>query len=115
MGGDCWIRVVTTGYGCRACAAWLLSAVGVKRFAGQGEVGLAEGFVLSRVGVDELRDVAGQCLPVVDQLSFADLLTHPCTDHVDTHNRAVLLANQLDEALGRQDLALAVATEAVVV
>ena len=70
---------------------------------------------MCRVCVDQLGDVRGQRLPVVDQLGFTDLLAHPGADHVDTHDGAVLLADQLDEALGLQDLALAVAAEAVLV
>jgi hypothetical protein len=33
--------------------------VGVQGFAGEGQVGLAEGFVLGRVGVDERSHVFG--------------------------------------------------------
>src|SRR5665647_2067882 len=91
------------------------SGVCVQRLPGQRQVGFAEGFVLGRVRVDELGDVGGQRLPVVDQLGLADLLAHTGADHVDTDDRAVLLADQLDEALGPQDLALAVAAEVVVV
>src|SRR4051794_5410453 len=64
--------------------------------------------------VDQLRDVGRQGLPVVDELGLADLLAHARTDHVHADDRAVLLPDQLDEALGLQDLALAVATEVVV-
>ena len=91
------------------------SGVGVKGFAGQGEVGLAEGFVLGRVGMDQLCDVGGQGLPVVDQLSFADLFTHPGADHVHPDNGAILLTNQLDKARRAQNLALAITAEVVVV
>src|SRR4051812_8661046 len=43
------------------------SAVHVKRLAGESKVGLAERLRLRRVRVDELRDLAGQRLPVVDE------------------------------------------------
>ena len=42
---------------------------------------------------------SGMCLPVDDELGLADLLTHPGADHVHADDRAVLLADELDEAL----------------
>src|SRR5688572_19661554 len=82
------------------------SAVRVQRFAGQGEVGLAEGLVLGRVGVHERGDVLGLRVPVVDQLRLADQLADPRADHVDAHHRAggALAAglDQFDRALGLQ-------------
>ncbi len=85
----------------------------VQRLAGEREVRLAQRLVLGRVRVDERGDVLGVRLPVVDQLGLADQLADPGADHVDADHRAVLLADQLDEARGLQDLALAVAAEVV--
>ena len=81
--------------------------------AGEGEVGLAERLVLGGVGVHQRGDVCGVRLPVVDQLGLADELADPVADEVDADDRAVLAADQLDEALGLEDLALAVAAEVV--
>jgi hypothetical protein len=67
------------------------------------------------VGVHELGDVFREGFPVVDQLSLADLLAHPRADHVHADDRAVDDPDQLDEARGLEDLALAVAAEVVVV
>ena len=81
--------------------------------AGEREVGLAERLVLGGVGVHERGDVVGVRLPVVDELGLADQLADPVADQVDADDRAVLAADQLDEALGLEDLALAVAAEVV--
>src|SRR5690348_15495874 len=91
------------------------SRVGVQRLPGKSQVRLAERLVLARVGVDQLRDLGREGLPVHDQRGLADLLAHPGTDHVYADDRAVLDAYQLDEALRTQDLALAVAAQVVVV
>src|SRR6185312_6969625 len=87
------------------------SAVGVQWLAGQREVGLAHCLGLRRVGMDELRDLAGQRLPVVDQLGLGQQLPDPAADHVHADHGAVLLLDQLDRARGLQDLALAVGGE----
>src|SRR5690606_1200011 len=87
----------------------------VKRLAGQREERLAERLVLRGVGVDERRDVLGVRLPVHRGLRFADQLTDACADHVHADDRAVLDADDLDVARGADDVALAVAGEAVVV
>jgi hypothetical protein len=54
----------------------------VERLAREGQVGLADGLRHRRVGVDELRDLAGQRLPVGDELrlgdELADALARPC-------------------------------------
>src|SRR5262245_42322799 len=91
------------------------SGVCVQGLARQGQVCLAERLVLCRVRMDETCDVLRVRLPVDDELALADLLAHPGTDHVDTDDRSVLLAHQLDEALGGEDLGLAVAAEVVLV
>ena len=59
------------------------------------------------------RDVVGVRLPAVDQLRLADELADPVADHVDAEHGAVDEADQLDEALGLEDLALAVAAQVV--
>ena len=61
------------------------------------------------------RDVLGVGLPVDDELRLADLLAHPRADHVHPDDRPVDLAHELDEALGAEDLGLAVAAEVVLV
>ena len=81
--------------------------------AGEGEVGLAEGLVLGGVGVHQGGDVLGVGLPAVDQLGLADQLADAVADEVDADDGAVGAADQLDEALGLEDLALAVAAEVV--
>ena len=83
--------------------------------AREREVRFAECLVLRRVGVDEWCDVFRKCFPVVDELRFADLFSDARTDHVQPDNRPVLLADQLDEPGGAEDLGLAVATEVVLV
>ena len=85
----------------------------MQRLAGQGQVGLAEGLVLGGVRVHERRDVLGVRLPAVDQLGLADELADPVADQVDADDGAVLAADELDEALRLEDLALAVAAEVV--
>src|SRR4051812_15506193 len=91
------------------------SAVRVQRLPGKCQVRLAERLVLARVGVDQLRDLGREGLPVDDQRRLADLLAHPGADHVYAHHRAVLDPHELDEALRTQNLALAVAAEVVAV
>jgi hypothetical protein len=83
--------------------------------AGEGQVRLAQGLVLRRVGVHELRHLGRVRLPVVDELRLADELTDPGADHVHADHRAVLHPDQLHEAGRLEDLALAVATQVVVV
>src|SRR4051812_32712690 len=90
------------------------SAVYVQRLAGERHVGLAQRLVLRRVHVHELGDVGRVRLPVVDQLGLADELADPRTHHVDADHRTVRDADQLDEALRLEDLALAVAAQVVV-
>src|SRR3712207_6155216 len=90
------------------------SAVHVQRLAGQGQVRLAEGLALRRVGVDEAGDVVGLGLPVVDELGLGDELADPAADHVHTDDRAVDGLDELDGAGGLADLAATVATEVVV-
>ena len=85
----------------------------MQRLAGQGQVGLAERLVLGGVGVDQGCHVVGVGLPAVDQLGLADQLADPVADEVDAEDRPVGAAYELDEALGLQDLALAVAAEVV--
>ncbi len=63
--------------------------------------------------MDELGHLGGQGLPVVDQLTLGDELAHALAHHVDPEHRAVLLRNDLDGALGADDLALRVAAEVV--
>ena len=87
--------------------------VDVQRLAGQQQVRLADRLGLGRVRVDELGDLAGQRLPVVDQLRLGDQFADPVTDDVDAEYRAVLLGHELDRALGLEDLALAVAGQVV--
>ena len=89
------------------------SGVGVQRLPGKGEVRLAEGLVLGRVRVDQAGDIVGERVPVDDELRLADLLAHPGADHVHADDRAVLLADELDEPLRLEDLGLAVAAEVV--
>src|SRR5262249_13193617 len=89
------------------------SRVRVERLPGQRQVGLAEGFVLGRVSVHQRGDVVGVRLPVVDQLCLTDELADPVADQMDAHHGTVLARDELDEALGHQDLALAVAPEVV--
>ncbi len=55
----------------------------MERFTGQGEMSLAQGFVLGWVGVHEGRDVLGVRLPAVDELGLADQLADAVTDEVD--------------------------------
>jgi hypothetical protein len=85
----------------------------VERLAREREVGLAQCFVLGRVGMDQLGHVFRVGFPVHDQLGFTDLLTHAGADHVNAHDGAVLLANEFDDAAGTQDGALAVAGKVV--
>src|SRR5699024_6535432 len=92
-----------------------LSAVCVQGFAGERERRLSERLVLRRMRVDELCDVFGERLPVDGQRRLADLLAHPVADHVDSEERAALLADELDDAGGCEDLALTVAAEVVLV
>lgn len=87
--------------------------MGVQRLAGECQVRLAHRLVLRRVGVDELGDLGRQRLPVVDQLSLADLLTHTVADHVDADHGTVLHLDELDLARGVEDLALSVARQVV--
>ena len=61
----------------------------MQRFAGQGQVRLAECFVLGRVRVDERGDILWVPLPVVDQLGLADELADPVADQVDADDGAV--------------------------
>ena len=58
-------------------------------------------------------DLAGQRLPVVDQLSLGDQLADPFADDVHAEHRAVHLGDQLDRALGVEDGAAAVAGQVV--
>src|SRR3954453_20892742 len=74
---------------------------------------LAEGFVLGRVRVDERGDVVGERLPVDDQLGLADQLADARADEMYADDGPVLLAHELDAALGLEDLALAIAAEVV--
>ena len=55
----------------------------MQRIPGERQMGLAEGLVLRRVGVDELGDLVGEGLPVDDELGLTDLLADPGADHVD--------------------------------
>jgi hypothetical protein len=48
-------------------------------------------------------------------LRFADLLTDAGSDHVNTNDWAVVLANQLDKAGSSKNLALSVSTKVVFV
>ena len=91
------------------------SRVSMKGFAGQGQVRLAHRFVLGRMGVNQRRDIAGQRLPVVDQLGLADLFPHAASHHVDADHRTVGALHELDESRGGQDLALAVTAQVVLV
>src|SRR5690625_6533863 len=61
--------------------------------------------------MDEGSDVVGVSLPVDDELSLSDELADPGTDHVHADDGSVLLAHQLDEAGGLENLALAVPGE----
>ena len=85
----------------------------VQGFAGQGQVGLAECFILRRVSVNELRNFLWECFPVDDQLGFTGLFAQSSADAVDAHNRSVLLADDLDQTSGVQDHGLAVSTQVV--
>src|SRR3546814_18994880 len=49
----------------------VFSGVCVQGLAGEGQVGLAEGLVMGRVGVHQRRHVPGVPLPVVDKLVLA--------------------------------------------
>src|SRR3954447_18660793 len=91
------------------------SSVCVQGLTRQGQVCLAERLVLCGVRVDETGDVLRVRLPVDDELCLADLLAHPGADHVDADDGSVDLAHELDEALGAEDLGLAVAAEVVLV
>src|SRR4051794_58757 len=74
---------------------------------------LAERLVLGRVAVDELGDVDRESLPVVDELRFADQLADPAADHVQADDGALGRADELDEALRPENLALAISAEVV--
>src|SRR5689334_21942327 len=91
------------------------SSVCVQGLARQGQVCLAERFVLCGVRVDETGDVLGVRLPGDDELRLADLLAHAGADHVDPDDGTVDLADELDKALRAEDLRLAVAAEVVLV
>src|SRR5687767_7557499 len=91
----------------------LLLTVDVQRLAGQGEEGLAECPGLGRVTVGEGGDVGRVRLPVVDQLRLAHQFADAAADHVDTDDRPLGRPYELDEALGLEDLALAVAGQVV--
>ena len=90
-----------------------LSVVCVERLASEREECLAQGLVLRWVCVDEWSNVLWVCFPVNDELTLTDQLTNSRTNHVDTNNGTILLANQLDEALSVQDLGLAVTSKVV--
>ena len=93
----------------------MVSGMSMQRFARQSEVSLAQCLVLSGVCVDQLGHLFGQCLPVVDQLGLAHLLTHPGTHHMDTDDRTAIGSDQFHKTGGPQDLGLAVAAEVVFV
>ena len=81
--------------------------------AGKGQVSLAERFALTGVGVDQARDVSGECVPVGDQLGLADKLADAGTDHVDADNWPARPADQLHKATSLQDLGLTVPGQVV--
>src|SRR5699024_5599751 len=85
----------------------------VQGFSGQSQVGLADGFILRRVGVNELRHFLGECLPIDDELGFAGLLGQAGTDAVHTDDGSVLLTDDLDQSARVEDHRLAVAAEVV--
>ena len=68
----------------RACAAACRPGPGGPRRAPRS----------GRVRVDELGDLAGHGLPVVDQLGLGDQLADAAADHVDADDRAVLDAGR---------------------
>jgi hypothetical protein len=63
--------------------------------------------------VDELGDLAGQRLPVGDELRLGDELADPLADHVDADHGAVLGGEDLHRAGGAEDARLAVAGQVV--
>src|SRR4051812_24708115 len=90
------------------------SAVRVQRLAGQDHRGLADGLGQGRVRVDQLGDLFGQGLPVVDQLRLGDQVTDPAADHVHADDGAAVgLPDQLHRAGGLEDRRPAVAGEVV--
>src|SRR5262249_18832186 len=84
-------------------ASW---SVDVQGFAGQRQVRFADRLGLGGVRVDELGDLAGQRLPVVDELGLRDQLADPAAHQVGAEHRAVLDGDQLHRAGGLEDLAL---------
>ena len=85
----------------------------MQRGAVQEHCCLTQGLVLSRVCVDELGDVLGECFPSNPHLSLTNLLTHALTDGVNTNDGAVLLTNNLDDTGGAQDSGLTVTGQVV--
>src|SRR5580704_16494773 len=86
----------------------------MKRLAREGEVRLADGLGLGRVRVDELGNVGGRRLPVVDELRLGDQLADASAHQVDAEDAAAAsFGDDLRRAGGLQDGALAVALEVV--
>jgi hypothetical protein len=61
-------------------------------------VGLTERLTLARVRVDEVGDLRGLRLPIVDQLSLCDLLPHTVADQVNADHCAALELYELNLA-----------------
>src|SRR5690606_14707331 len=117
-----WTEKAISGRSSSSCGFGVLlgragSAVAVERLAGEREVRFPERLVLGGVSVHECGDVLCLGVPVVDELGLADELADAGADHVDADDRArrALGArlDELDGALGLEDLALAVAREVV--
>ena len=84
-------------------------------FSGQREKRLAKGLALGRVRVDQRRDVFGMGLPGDGELTFGDQLPDPVAEQMNSQNGPVFLPDHLDQAARADDLALAVAVEAVLI
>ena len=89
------------------------SAVAVQRLSGEGEMGLTQGFVLRRMGVDVRRHITRVRFPAVDQLRFTDQFADSRADHVHAHHWTAGSANELDEACGLEDPRFPVTSEVV--
>ena len=85
----------------------------MQRGAVQDHCSLTQGLVLSRVCVDELSDVLGECFPSNPHLSLTNLLTHALTNSVNTNDGAVLLADNLHDTGSTEDSGLAVTSQVV--
>ena len=76
-------------------------------------MGLTQGFVLRRMGVDVRRHITRVRFPAVDQLRFTDQFADSRADHVHAHHWTAGSANELDEACGLEDPRFPVTSEVV--